>query len=112
MVLSILLDGTLGGASGTGGTGGGLFGGGINGLLMIVLVFVIMYFLMIRPQQKRQKDIEKQRAALKTGDKVLTSGGIHGKLKEINDLDYVVEIADGVKIKIDKASVFAAPNPQ
>jgi preprotein translocase subunit YajC len=68
-----------------------------------------MWFFMIRPQQKRQKEIEKQRAALKTGDKVVTSGGLHGKLKEINDHDYVVEIAEGVKVKIDKASVFAAP---
>ena len=104
MTLSILLQET-------GGSPGGLFGGGTGGLVMIVLLFVIMWFFMIRPQQKRQKEIEKQRAALKTGDKVVTSGGIHGRLKEINDHDYVVEIADGVKIKIDKASVFATPNP-
>ena len=103
MTLSILLQG----ASGAPGPGGILGGGG--GLIMIVLLFVIMWFFMIRPQQKRQKEIEKQRAALKTGDKVVTSGGIHGKLKEINDQDYVIEIADGVKVKIDKASVFAAP---
>ena len=102
MVLSILLQTTPEAP-------GGLFGGGSTGILMIVLLFVIMWFFMIRPQQKRQKEIEKQRAALKTGDKVVTSGGIHGKLKEINDHDYIVEIADGVKIKIDKASVFVAP---
>ena len=99
MVLGILLEGTPP-ASGM---------GGMSGILMIVALFVIMWFFMIRPQQKRQKEIEKQRAALKTGDKVVTSGGIHGKLKEINDHDYLVEIADGVRIKIDKASVFAAP---
>ncbi|MDR0540787.1 MAG: preprotein translocase subunit YajC [Dysgonamonadaceae bacterium] len=100
MTLSILLDGF------------NFFGGssGANGLFMIVALFAIMYFFMIRPQQKRQKEIEKQRAALKTGDKVVTSGGLHGKLKEINDHDYLVEIAEGVKVKIDKASVFAAPN--
>ena len=102
MTLSILLQATPEAP-------GGLFGGGMSGIFMIVALFVIMWFFMIRPQQKRQKEIEKQRAALKTGDKVVTSGGIHGKLKEINDHDYVVEIADGVKIKIDKASVFAAP---
>jgi preprotein translocase subunit YajC len=88
---------------------GGFLGGGKEGILMIVLLFVVMWFFMIRPQQKRQKEIEKQRAALKTGDPVVTSGGIHGKLREINDRDYVVEIAEGVKVKIDKASVFAAP---
>jgi preprotein translocase subunit YajC len=94
------------------GAPGGFLGGGGSGIIMIVLLFVIMYFFMIRPQQKRQKDIEKQRAALKSGDKVLTSGGIHGKLKEINDHEnfYVIEIAEGVKVKIDKTSVFAAPN--
>ena len=105
MVLSILLQETAA-------KPGGLFGGGSSGMiLMMVALFAIMWLFMIRPQQKRQKEIEKQRAAMKTGDKVVTSGGIHGKLKEINDHDYVVEIADGVKIKIDKASVFAAPNP-
>ncbi|GHS96345.1 hypothetical protein FACS189421_01270 [Bacteroidia bacterium] len=104
MTLSILLQAAAPGAS------GGFLGGGGSGLLMIVVLFAIMYFFMIRPQQKRQKDIEKQRAALKTGDKVITSGGLHGKLKEINDTDYVVEIAEGVKVKIDKASVFAASN--
>ncbi|MDR2683220.1 MAG: preprotein translocase subunit YajC, partial [Dysgonamonadaceae bacterium] len=70
MILSILLQGQ--------GTSGGFLGGGGSGLLMIVLLFVNMWFFMIRPQQKRQKEIEKQRAALKTGDKVVTSGGLHG----------------------------------
>jgi preprotein translocase subunit YajC len=102
MKLVIFLDGAA--------PAGGLLGGGGSGLLMIVLLFVIMWFFMIRPQQKRQKEIEKQRAALKSGDRVVTSGGIHGKLKEINDRDYVIEIADGVKVKVDKASVFAAPD--
>jgi preprotein translocase subunit YajC len=102
-LLSILLEAQ-------GGSPGGLFGGGSGGLLMIVLLFVIMWFFMIRPQQKRQKEIEKQRAALKAGDKVVTSGGVHGKLKEVNERDYLVEIAEGVKVKIDKASVFAVPN--
>jgi len=99
MKLSILLEGAS----------GGFFSGGTGSILMIVALFAIMWLFLIRPQQKRQKEIEKQRAAMKIGDKVVTSGGIHGKLKEINDSDYVVEIADGVKIKVDKASVFAAP---
>jgi preprotein translocase subunit YajC len=81
-----------------------------SGLIMIVLLFVIMYFFMIRPQQKQKKEIEKQRASLKVGDKVVTSGGIYGKLKEMNDTIYIVEIAEGVKIRIDKTSVFALPN--
>lgn len=82
-------------------------GGGYSSIIMIVLLFVIMYFFMIRPQQKQRKEVEKQRAALKVGDKVVTAGGIYAKLKEINDTTYVIEIADGVKVKIDKTSVFA-----
>ena len=78
-----------------------------SGLIMIAALFVIMYFFMIRPQQKQRKEVEKQRAALAVGDKVLTAGGIYGKIKEINDTIYVIEIAEGVKIKIDKTSVFA-----
>jgi preprotein translocase subunit YajC len=85
-------------------------GGGYSGLIMIVLLFVIMYFFMIRPQQKQRKEIEKQRAAMKVGDKVVTAGGVHGKLKEINDTTYLIEISEGVKIKIDKTSVFAVPD--
>jgi preprotein translocase subunit YajC len=84
--------------------------GGMMSLLMIVLLFVIMYFFMIRPQQKKQKEIQKMRENLKTGDKVITAGGVHGKLKEIDNAVLTVEIADGVKIKIDKASVFAVNN--
>jgi preprotein translocase subunit YajC len=100
MNLSILLQAAPGGTSGS----------SYTPMIMIVLLFVIMYFFMIRPQQKQKKEIEKQRANLKTGDKVVTSGGIYGRLKEINDPIYVVEIAEGVKIKIDKASVFAVSN--
>jgi preprotein translocase subunit YajC len=84
--------------------------GSMGPLLMIVLLFVIMYFFMIRPQQKKQKEVQKMREALKSGDRVVTSGGIYGKLKEINDTHFIVEIADNVRIKVDKASVFAATN--
>lgn len=82
-------------------------GGSYSGLIMIVLIFIIMYFFMIRPQQKQRKKIEAQRSALKVGDKVVISGGIHGKLREISDVFYIVEIAEEVKIKVDKPSVFA-----
>ena len=85
-----------------------LFGGGMEGMLMIVLLFVIMYFFMIRPQQKKQKEMQKMREALKVGDAIITAGGVYGKIKDVNDTSFLIEIADGVKIKIDKASVFAA----
>jgi preprotein translocase subunit YajC len=82
-------------------------GNGMMTLLPLLLVFVIFYFFMIRPQQKKQKEIQKMRENMKVGDKVVTAGGVYGKLKEINNAILTVEIAEGVRIKIDKASVFA-----
>ncbi len=79
-----------------------------SGILMMVIIVAIFYFFMIRPQQKKQKEIQKAREALKVGDKVITSGGIYGKIKEIGDLYMVIEIANGVNIRIDKTSVFAS----
>ena len=78
-----------------------------TGILMMVLIFVVFYFFMIRPQTKRQKEIKKQREAMKQGDSVVTSGGIYGKVKDIKDTTVTVEIADKVLIKVDKNSVFA-----
>ena len=78
-----------------------------SGILMMVLIFVVFYFFMIRPQSKRQKEIKKQREAMKAGDKVVTSGGIYGRVKEIKETTVTVEIAENVRIKVDKNSVFA-----
>ncbi|GHU92405.1 hypothetical protein FACS1894155_12570 [Bacteroidia bacterium] len=86
--------------------GGGM--GGYSGIIMIVLLFAVMYFLMIRPQQKKQKEIQKMRENLQVGDRVITSGGIYGKIKDVNDTSFNIEIADNVRVKVDKASVFAA----
>ena len=80
-----------------------------NGFVMIIAIVAIFYFLMIRPQQKRQKEIQKAREAMKPGDKVITSGGIHGKIKEIADTTILMEIDESVRIRVDKASVFASP---
>ena len=81
-------------------------GGGMSSLIMIVALIVIFYFFMIRPQQKRQKEIRKFREGLKTGDKVITAGGIYGKIRNVNDTTFQIEIAEGVKIMIDKGSVY------
>jgi preprotein translocase subunit YajC len=86
--------------------------GNMGGILMIVLLFVIMYFFMIRPQQKKQKEVQKMREALKVGDRVVTSGGIYGKIKEVNDTNFIVEIAENVRVKVDKASIFATNESQ
>lgn len=76
-------------------------------IFMIVLMFVIMYFFMIRPQRKQQKAIEVFRNSLSAGQQVVTSGGVYGTVKEINNNIVVLEIAPSVKIKIDKSSVYA-----
>ena len=79
-----------------------------SGILMMVVIVAIFYFFMIRPQQKKQKEIQKSREALKTGDKVITAGGIYGKIKEIGDTYMLIEISDGVRIRVDKTSIFAS----
>lgn len=88
---------------------GGLLGGGNMMWIMLIAMFAIMYFFMIRPQNKKQKEIANFRKSLEVNQKVITAGGIHGKIKEIKDDHVVLEIADNVKIKIDKASIFASP---
>ncbi len=75
-------------------------------ILMIVALIAIFYFFMIRPQQKRQNDIRKFREGLKAGDKIVTAGGIYGKVKAVNENSFLVEITDGVRITVDKGSVY------
>lgn len=83
-------------------------GGGISSMLMIVAMIAIFYFVMIRPQSKKQKELKKQREAMQKGDAVVTAGGIHGKIKSIKDTTVMVEVAPGVEIKFDKGSVYPA----
>ncbi len=87
-------------------------GGGGMGmtLIMMIAIIAVFYFFMIRPQQKKQKEIQKTREALKPGDKVVTAGGIHGRGKEVGDNYFLIEVADGVKIKVEKGSVYANPS--
>ena len=82
-------------------------GGDYSFLIMMVAIFAIMYFFMIRPQNKKQKEIANFRKNLEVGQEVITAGGIYGKIKEIEDNTVVLEIASGVKIKIDRNSIFA-----
>lgn len=81
-------------------------GGGMSGMIMIVLMIVIFYFFMIRPQQKKQKELKRQREAMQNGDKVVTAGGIHGKIKEIREQVIIMEVAPGVSLKVDRGSVY------
>lgn len=86
--------------------------GGWSMVLMMVAIFAIMYFFMIRPQQKKQKEINKFRNSLEIGQSVITAGGIYGKVKELEDNVVVVEIASGVKIRVDRNSIFADAQSQ
>ena len=73
--------------------------------LPLLLIIVIFYFFMIRPQMKRQKELRKYREALQKGDKVVTTGGIYGRVDGIKDQYVIVEIDNNVKIKIDKSAI-------
>lgn len=79
---------------------------GVMNLVMIVAFIAIFYFFMIRPQQKKQKEIKKFREGLNVGDRVITAGGIYGKIRGVKDNTIVLEIADNVRITIDKGSVY------
>ncbi len=78
-------------------------------LIMLVAMFVIMYFFMIRPQKKRQKELQQWRNSLQVGTEVVLAGGIRGKIKDLNpEKSYmIVEIAKGVNIEVDRNSVYA-----
>lgn len=81
-------------------------GSSMSGIFMIIAMVVIFYFFMIRPQQKQRKQLQKQRDAMKSGDKVVTAGGIQGVLRSTGDNILKVEIAKGVIIRISKDSIY------
>lgn len=74
-------------------------------MMPLIFIFVIFYFLLIRPQQKRQKEHEKLIAAVKTGDEVITASGIHGVVSNVKDKTLIIRIADNVKVEFDRAAV-------
>ena len=78
-------------------------------IIMMVLIFVVMWFFMIRPQQKRQKELNNFRNSLQTGQKVITAGGIYGKIKELKDNYVIVEVDNNVSIRVDKNMIMKDP---
>jgi preprotein translocase subunit YajC len=80
---------------------------GANNLVMIVLMIGVFYFFMIRPQMKKQKELKKFREGLKAGDKVVTIGGIHGKILEISDATVLIQ-SEGTKLRLEKSAVSSA----
>lgn len=85
-------------------------GGGYSFIIMMVLIFVVMWFFMIRPQQKRQKELNNFRNSLQVGQKIITAGGIYGKIKEVKENYVLVEIDNNVNIRIDKNMVMKDPS--
>jgi preprotein translocase subunit YajC len=71
----------------------------------IILIFIIMYFLLFRPQMRRQKEQQRIVASLKTGDRVVTASGIHGMITNVKETTVIVKVADNVKIEMDKSAV-------
>lgn len=78
--------------------------------LPLLLIIVVFYFFMIRPQMKRQKELRNFRDSLQKGDKVITTGGIYGRIVEINDNIVFIEVDNNVKIKVDKAALLKDPS--
>lgn len=85
----------------------GVGGGGTQMIVMMLLIVAVFYFFMIRPQSKKQKEIRKFRDGLQAGDKVITAGGIHGRIKEVKDDTVLLEISENVRIRVEKASIYA-----
>jgi preprotein translocase subunit YajC len=89
-------------------TGTGQQRPGYEGIIMLVIMFAIFYFLLIRPQQKRAKQHKQLIETLKVGDQVVTAGGLHGKVAALQESIVVLEVATGVKVKVNRSSVVGA----
>jgi preprotein translocase subunit YajC len=85
--------------------GGGGDGGLMSTLIMFGLIIGIFYFLILRPQQKRQKEREKLLESIKKGDKVITSGGMHGTVSGVEEKTLLIQVADNVKLKFERSGV-------
>lgn len=80
-------------------------------VIMLVMILVVFYFFMIRPQMKKQKELKKFREAMKAGDKVVTIGGIHGKILEIAESTVLIS-SEGTKIRIEKSAIASSTEDQ
>ena len=93
-------------AMGQGG-GAGQGAGGFSGFIPLILMFVIFYFLLIRPQQKKTKEHREMISNLKKGDRVITSGGIYGRITGMDENTLTIEIADKVRVKLARGNIGA-----
>lgn len=79
--------------------------GGIGSFVPFIFIFIIMYFVLFRPQKKRQQEQQRLISALKTGDKVVTNAGIHGLIANVKETTVILKVADNVKIEMEKSAV-------
>ena len=95
-----------GGGGGGGGGGNGAQDGGLGGMLFPIAIFVlIFYFMILRPQNKRKKQQDALIGGITRGDQVITVSGVFGVVREVRDDSFMVEVAEGVKIRILKSAV-------
>jgi preprotein translocase subunit YajC len=80
--------------------------------LPLILVFVVFYFFMIRPQMKKQKEMTSYRSSLKKGDKVITTGGIYGRIYEVKDNYVTMDVGGDVRLKVDKSALLKDPSSE
>ena len=80
-------------------------GGGFGLFVPFIFIFVIMYFMLFRPQKKRQQEQQRLISALKTGDKVVTNAGIHGLIANVKETTVILKVADNVKIEMEKSAI-------
>jgi preprotein translocase subunit YajC len=80
-------------------------GGGLGAFLPLILIIVVFYLFFIRPQMKKQKDLRKYRESLRKGDKVITIGGIHGKIVEEQEKTFTIEVEGGIRLRIERSAV-------
>ncbi|MDR0596252.1 MAG: preprotein translocase subunit YajC [Clostridiales Family XIII bacterium] len=100
------LSGCMGTGTSSGGSGSSSAGGGFMPIIMLVLIFAVMYFVMIRPQRKKQKEVEQMRSAVKPGDRITTIGGLKGKIVRISDETIMIEVGpDKVRMEFMKWAV-------
>ena len=77
----------------------------LQGIFPIILIIIVFYFFMIRPQLKKSKEQKKFRENIKIGDKVVTIGGIHGKISDVQDTTFMITVEGGVKLKIERSAI-------
>ena len=81
-----------------------------SSIIFLVLIIAVFYFFMIRPQSKRAKEERKFREGLQKGDRIITAGGIHGKIIEVQETTVIIEVLDQTRLKVEKSSLTKHPN--